>query len=98
MPATDGSKVVPLTPVPLKVPPVGVPDNDIGLSVIQSVLVETLIETEGFAFTVTVIVCTPEVPHPFVPLIDITPPEEPTVALILSELLLPPHPAGSDQL
>ena len=65
-PAVDGLKLVPVTPVPLKVPPAGFPDNGMEAAFTQTDEAIGLMETTGSAFTVIVVVAVPVQPFPFV--------------------------------
>ena len=50
-PATDGVKVVPLTPLPEKVPPVGLPSASVIAAAFEQRLVKLPKVTVGAAFT-----------------------------------------------
>lgn len=63
-PETEGLKLLPLTPVPEKVPPEGVPVRLTELMLIQTVLVATFMFTVGRGLMVTVAVLLPCALHP----------------------------------
>ena len=66
-PAVEGLKLVPVTPVPLKVPPAGLPDNGMEAAFTQTELAIGLMVTTGSAVTEIEVVAV--LVHPFAGLV-----------------------------
>ena len=65
-PAVEGLKLVPVTPVPLKVPPAGLPESGTAAAFTQTELAIGLMETTGSAVTEIEVVAVPVQPFPLV--------------------------------